>query len=167
MDFYKTLPKAPEHLSSAKILKRLIDGLGFRYQLATDGLTEIDFNFRPVPSSMNIAEVNTHIFHLSRWSAKSLGTKLKDKYEIANFNSTREAILELLHNTAGQLEILSDQELETKEIYLKRTDSTYPFWFLVNGFIADALTHVGQINSWRRMAGNPVARISPFTGEPY
>jgi len=116
---------------------------------------------------MNIEEVNTHIFHLCRGSAKSLGVDLNDKYDIENFTSTRAAILDLLHHTSKHLEKLSDDELRSKDIYLKRTDTTYSFWYLINGFLADALTHVGQINSWRRMAGNPVARISPFTGESY
>ena len=39
-----------------------------------------------------------------------------------------------------------------------------PIWNFINGPLADALTHVGQINSFRRMAGNPVPKVNVFKG---
>jgi hypothetical protein len=41
-----------------------------------------------------------------------------------------------------------------------------PFWHLINGPMADALTHTGQISSFRRLAGNPAPRSHPFTCTP-
>jgi hypothetical protein len=36
---------------------------------------------------------------------------------------------------------------------------------LINGPIADALTHIGQIVSWRRINGNPQpSGVNPFKG---
>ena len=40
------------------------------------------------------------------------------------------------------------------------------FWHIINGPIADAFTHVGQINSFRRLSGNPVPKANVFTGTP-
>jgi hypothetical protein len=37
---------------------------------------------------------------------------------------------------------------------------------MINGPLADALTHVGQINAFRRLAGNPTPKARLFTGEP-
>jgi hypothetical protein len=34
-------------------------------------------------------------------------------------------------------------------------NSQYSFWYSLNGPLADALSHVGQILSWRRILGNP------------
>jgi hypothetical protein len=42
----------------------------------------------------------------------------------------------------------------------------HPIWYLINGPLADALTHVGQINAWRRLAGNPCPKVSVFLGLP-
>jgi hypothetical protein len=41
-----------------------------------------------------------------------------------------------------------------------------PFWHIINGPISDALSHVGQINSFRRLAGNPTPKANVFTGSP-
>jgi hypothetical protein len=37
---FHSLPPAPPHLSSGTILSRFIVAIGFRYQLATKGLTK-------------------------------------------------------------------------------------------------------------------------------
>jgi len=55
---------------------------------------------------------------------------------------------------------MSDGDLEKLRIRDK------PFWNLINGPLSDALTHTGRINSFRRLAGNPVAGANVFTGEP-
>jgi uncharacterized membrane protein len=41
-----------------------------------------------------------------------------------------------------------------------------PFWNLINGPLADILTHVGQINSWRTISGSPAPRANPLRGLP-
>ena len=47
---------------------------------------------------------------------------------------------------------MNDSELAEME---KNTSRKLPFWYWINGPLADALTHVGQITSWRRISGNP------------
>ena len=51
-------------------------------------------------------------------------------------------------------------------VVVKRDGSIWPVWNIMNGPLADALTHVGQINAWRRLNGNPVAPAAVFTGTP-
>jgi hypothetical protein len=41
------------------------------------------------------------------------------------------------------------------KVQLSKSTSEYPFWSLINGPIADALWHVGQVVSLRRASGNP------------
>lgn len=44
--------------------------------------------------------------------------------------------------------------------------SQYPFWNLINGPIADALWHCGQVVSFRRASGNPLnPNVSLFSGK--
>ena len=164
---YTNLPAPPDKVYAATVLQRLIDALGFRYRVATEALKADDIAYRPVPSSMNIEEVNMHIFHLVRLSSKSILIESEGTYETRTFAETRASILSILQELSGYLAQLSDEELRTKTVYLKRMDQSFPFWYLINGYISDALTHVGQINSWRRMSGNPVPKISPFTGLPF
>ena len=164
---YKELPAPPESVSASTVLQRLIDALGFRYRVATEALNSEDIAYRPVPSSMSIEEVNMHIFHLVRLSNKSIQIESDGIYKTETFADTRASILSILQGLSDHLSQLSDEDLKTKTVYLKRMDQSFSFWYLINGYISDALTHVGQINTWRRMSGNPVPRISPFTGQPF
>jgi len=55
---------------------------------------------------------------------------------------------------------MSDEEL------MKISIDNRPFWHIINGPISDALTHIGQINSFRRLAGNPTPKANVFVGLP-
>jgi hypothetical protein len=55
---------------------------------------------------------------------------------------------------------LKDEELS------RVTIDGNPFWYIINGPLADALTHIGQINSFRRIAGNPAPKARVFFGVP-
>ncbi len=51
---------------------------------------------------------------------------------------------------------------------IKRRSGTveYPFWNNINGPIADAIWHVGQVVSFRRSSGNPFPKgVSVLTGK--
>jgi len=167
MQRYKTLPPVPEKLNGSTVLVRMIDGLGFCYRVATEGLTENEFHFRPVEDSMSIFEVNRHIYQLILWVTKAFNTDLKSNKTLDTFTDYRNATLEICHNLRTIIAAMSEAEIQTKTIYLKRSEQQLPIFNIINGPVADALTHVGQINSWRRMAGNPVAKVSPLTGKAY
>ncbi|MCA0235259.1 MAG: hypothetical protein LCH81_02635 [Bacteroidetes bacterium] len=43
--------------------------------------------------------------------------------------------------------------------------SEFPFWNMLNGPIADALWHIGQVVTFRRSSGNPFnSKASVFNG---
>lgn len=163
---YQSLPTPPDTISEAKIIARLVDGIGFRYQLATAGFTQKEIDFCPVEGSMNMKELLTHIYGLITWT----GTAFKLPYTkkiLTEYSELRRETLEVCQLFSKFLQGLSTTDVEEASVYLKRMDKHFSFWYLINGPLADALTHIGQVNSWRRISGNPVARVSPFTGIPY
>ena len=164
---FQYLPPTPPSSSSGAILSRFIVAIGFRYQIATKGLTQNEIDFRPVEGSMNMHELLDHIYKVLTWAYKAFDKNAKLEIPTNTFDDYRKKTLQVCESFRKRLEEMSDEEIEQTEIYLKRINTTFSFWYLINGPISDVLTHIGQINSWRRIAGNPVDRISPFTGEPF
>jgi hypothetical protein len=54
LDEYYRIPTYPDHLSSTSVLTRLLDGLGFRFYWATEGLRTEDYAYRPAEDTMSI-----------------------------------------------------------------------------------------------------------------
>lgn len=164
---YKKIPPPPEIISSATVLSRLIDGLAFRYKWATEGLTTSNLKFKPCESSMDIISLLNHIYHLAFVTDKVLNNQEIEKTAPPlSFDSLRNETILLYKKNSEELKKMSDLELSACTFRRKNQPIEYPFWNLINGPIADALTHVGQLTSWRRMAGNPIHEIDVFKGEP-
>jgi len=164
---YQSLPNPPKTLSTGTILTRLVDSIGFRYQVATEGLTTNEINFRPTKESMDMMELLVHIYRLISWTGSAFEFSYATKKSFSDFDELRTETLELCQAFSAFLADLSVEDIEKASVFLKRKERHYSFWYLINGPLADALTHIGQVNSWRRIAGNPIGRISPFTGEGY
>lgn len=166
MSKYKKLPHAPEEISASKVMMRMVDGLGFRYATATDNLRPDFYSFKACETAMSVGELLKHIYQLCWWVNDSF--KIENPYDktLDSIEGYRNGTLEKIEALSNHLSNITEQELSETKLYLKRVDMHYPFWFMINGPIADALTHVGQINSWRRMADNPTDRISPLNGKP-
>ena len=167
MDRNKELPfedisKTPTELTATNTLLRVVEGLAFRYRWATENLNEDDIKFRPHPTSMSIEEVNSHIFDLVDSTFRVFGGEKQNKDALNSFHQIRKASLSLLENLTIKLKEMGDSNLEEME---KKTSRKLPFWYWINGPLADALTHVGQITSWRRIAGNPQQKgVNVFIG---
>lgn len=164
---FQSLPPTPSNLSAGAILSRFVVAIGFRYQVATKDLTQNEIQFRPVEGSMNMLELLDHIYKVLTWGYKAFDKNVTLESPANTYDDYREKTLQVCESFKARLEEMNDEEIAQTEVYLKRIDTTFSFWYLINGPISDVLTHIGQINSWRRMAGNPVDRISPFTGEPF
>ena len=136
----------------------MLDGLGFRFYWATEGLRPEDYAFRPAEDTMSIGELVSHVWELVNWVSASA---LKKPYEKpVDGPATRTEALKIIHDLRETMLAMSDEDLGRLQIRDK------PFWNMVNGPFSDALTHTGQINSFRRLAGNPVAGANVFLGEP-
>ena len=158
MNLFYEIPDYPELVSGTSVLVRLIDGLGFRFHWSTEGLRDKDYTFRPAHDCMSIEELVRHIWRLVNRVCQSM--KLNEVQEEDDIYLVRKRILEMTNALRVKLLSMSDEELAAIQI------RELPFWYIVNGPIADALTHVGQINSFRRLAGNPTMKASMFRGLP-
>ena len=155
---YYHLPDPPDTVSGASVLARMVDGLGFRFRWATEGLREDDYTFRPAEQCKSIREQTEHIWGLVNWIMLSLTGDSMERADTINL--IRLSVLEMIVEIRRLLLTMSDDELKHARI------NDHSFWHIINGPVADALTHVGQINMIRRLAGNPTPEVNVFTGKP-
>jgi len=147
------LPEPPPAVDAAGVLARLVETLGFRYHWATEGLRSADLAFAPAAGAMELRALLRHIHALVVRVDVGLGGVAGPVTEPAD-DELRAATLSYLHATAHRLRV-------------GRVDlAARPgFWRLINGPLTDALTHVGQINAWRRACGNPAVRVRFMEGK--
>ena len=159
---YYELPEASENFTAGTVAARQVDALGFRFYHATDGLTEKDLVYKPTDSVRTSSETVTHIYDLSKIILNSTLKKANSKTEdTLTFEQKRAATLNNLKQAADILRA-SDDISQFKIIFGERE---IPFWNNINGPIADAIWHCGQIASFRRVTGNPInPKVSHFTG---
>lgn len=159
--------KPAEQISSGAILARFVDTVKVRYQLATTDLTESNKAFRATPESMSMMELQKHILLLLKWISKSVEAPMEKKAKAENFEDFQNDIVHSCDVLRDHLLNMDDDTLSQVKIYMKRNDTHYPIWFIINGPLSDALHHIGQIVTWRRIDGNPIPKVSPFTAESY
>lgn len=157
--YFYQIPEYPGQYSAATVAARMVDGLGFRYYWATEGLTDQDLRFKPGDSSRTSLETIEHIFQLTQILNNAVHQKPTVNDPGAprmDFSLLREKTLRNLEE-ASKLLKKPDASLTSFPMIFKNPNRTteFPFWNLVNGPIADALWHVGQIVSFRRSSGNP------------
>lgn len=170
--YYYQIPDYPESYSAATVAARMVDGLGFRYFWATEGLRPDDLAYTPGNNGSNAKEVIVHIYGLAlcvKNAALGLpNTQNSSDTEKMTFEELREGTLESLKKASEVLKRIENGEVEDCKVIFQRGDkkSEYPFWNLLNGMLSDAIYHTGQIVSYRRSAGNPVnSKVSVFRGK--
>jgi hypothetical protein len=62
---YYEIPAHPESYSAGSMAARMIDGLGFRYYWATEGLRPQDLSYKPGVDTRTTEETLIHIYELS------------------------------------------------------------------------------------------------------
>ena len=62
---YHQIPEYPEDYGSGNIVARMIDGLGFRYYWATEGLRPQDLAYKPSEDGRSVLETLQHIYGMS------------------------------------------------------------------------------------------------------
>ncbi len=167
---YDQIPEAPETYTSGTVISRMIDGLGFRYYWATEGLTEKELNYQPGNQGRTAEQTMEHLLGLSRVilnSAKKLpNDRTKPQKLDLSYAEKRE---ETLNNFKEASEIFkkSTDLSEFSIIFKSKSGSNeFPFWNQINGPIEDAVWHAGQIVVLRRSAGNPISKgVNVFLGK--
>ncbi len=168
---YASIESYPDVFTAATIVARTIDGLGYRYYWATEGLTDDDLIFRPSEDASNVIETIEHIHGLS----KSILNCISGKPNVKSSEKIDLSYEEMRHQSLMNIKKASDlliadpnMDMSTRKIIFQRGDkvSTYEFWHLLNGHLSDAIYHTGQIVSFRRTNENPVnPKMNVFMGK--
>jgi hypothetical protein len=169
LPFYE-IPDYPEKYTASNVTARMIDGLGFRYYWATEGLRAEDLAYKPNEEARTSEETIDHILGLTEVIVNSVRKQPNDGSFSSKDMSFADKRARTLKNLKATSDILkrSDANLEDFKIIFDSGErySEYPFWNQINGPIEDALWHVGQVVSFRRSSGNPFnLKGSLFTGK--
>ena len=159
---YAAFPPAPDHYGAGTVVSRLLDGLGFRYYWATEGLRPTDLTFRPSPQARTSQETLEHIYSLSTMIISAVGANPIPPGN-KTFEELRKATLENIKKASTKIAGCSDSDMENLKVAFG--EKTLPFWNMINGPISDCLWHVGQVVSFRRSSGNPFSnKVEVFLG---
>ena len=165
---YYEIPEVPESYTAGAVAARMLDGLGFRYYWATEGLRDEDLKFKPSEKGRTTAETIDHIYGLTKVIVNATLKKANERPEEPEmtFDEKRKKTLQNI-KTAADIMRQANDLTEYKLIFKRGEDtSEYPFWNNINGPIADALWHCGQVVSHRRTSGNPFnSKVSVFNGK--
>ena len=162
---YYEIPEYSEQYTAGTVAARQVDALGFRFYWATNNLNEKDLAYKPNDSVRTSGETVKHIYDLSviivNSTLKKPNNRSKDQPELSLEELRKQTLVNL--KTAADILRESHDISEYKIIFGKRE---IPFWNNINGPIADAIWHCGQIASFRRTSGNAInPNINQFTGK--
>lgn len=167
---YYEIPDYPESFSAGAVAARLMDGLGFRFYWATEGMREVDLQFRPSPEARSTEETVEHIYGMSITirNATTNTMNVPGQNRTLSFAEMRKATLENFHVTSSTLRTSSESDMNHYRMVFKSGNDTseFPFWNVINGPISDCLWHVGQVITFRRSSGNPYnSKAGVLTGK--
>lgn len=166
----KEIPKAPEKFTASTVVCRMIEGVGFRYYWATEGLRSEDLDYKPSAEARTSRETLDHIYGLSQ-TILSAARNIPNNYDDGEgyeFSELRERTLRNFKEASMIFRNDPEADLNTHNAIFQRDGKTteYPFWNMINGPIEDAAWHVGQIVSFRRSSGNSFdSKASLFSGK--
>lgn len=161
---YYEVPEYAEEFTAGTMAARMVDALGFRYYWASKDLNEKDLAYRLNEKGRSTAETINHIYELSIIIVNSTLQKPNsrgDKVEMT-YKEKRTATLNNLKKASDILYVSNDIS-QFKIIF---GEQKIPFWNQINGPIADAIWHCGQIAVYRRVTKNPInPKVNHFTGK--
>ena len=169
-EYFKDISEYPTEINNGNIISRMINGLGYRYYWATEKLKENDLIYRPSKDAYSTKETMVHIFTLSKTVYNTTLSKINERPDIdipGDYESIRNETLQFLEKASKNFSNLNSEELDQMKIKFNRggTIKSFPIWNLLNGPIADAIYHTGQIVSFRRTTGNPIdSSVNVFMG---
>ena len=168
---YEEIGDSPETYTSATVAARMIDGLGYRYYWATEGLREEDLNFKPSDDARTTMETIFHLYGLSGTivNASKNAPNIRPAENVPEgYEALRAATLKNLAEASEILKKNPDQDMSELKVIFQNGEnrSEFPYWNMINGPIADAIYHTGQVVSFRRSSGNPMnPKVSVFSGK--
>lgn len=172
-DFFKDISIHTKGADAKDLLIHMIDGLGFRFYWATEGLRPEDYDYKISDDSRTCGETIAHINDLSIMILAACKGINKNDLELVASDTdldpetNKNDILKLLYEAREYL-YANTVDIKDIQIVLSRPEgeSIFPVWNLIHGPISDALWHTGQIASFRRASGNPIStKMSHFLGK--
>ncbi len=156
---FSDITKTPAVYNSGTIMARMIEGLGFRYYWATEGLRSEDLTFKPGDDARSAMETIEHVYGLSNFLLSAFGDEVVALADIdkTDFASVRKATLLNLKQAYALMMSSTKEDFEKYEVPIGGGNKL-PFWNAINGPIEDAVWHTGQIVMMRRMSGNPLPK---------
>jgi len=128
---YYEIPAAAENYTAGSVASRIVDGLGFRFYWATEGLRAEDLSFKPSVDARTSEETIQHIYEMSRIIVNSTTNtaNISGKHDKISFTEMRKQVLENLKTASDRLRKSTDQEMKNFKIIFKNGDqvSEYPF----------------------------------------
>ena len=157
---YRQIPEYPEDYSSGNIVGRLIDGLGYRYYWATEGLHAYDLVYKPSENARSVLETLQHIYGMSQMILESpkgepsIRPKDFSKY---SFEELRSKTLQNLEAASKLVKGKNSGEIGEFKVTFQRGEkqNEFPYWNMLNGMLSDCIYHTGQLVMMRRTNGNP------------
>lgn len=127
--------------------------------------------FKPSEDSRSAQQTLEHIYGLSEMIVNAALNKANVRpsaFSAESFAELREATLRNLKEASDALTGLTKQQIAELEVVFESNGKrmVFPFWNMLNGPLADALYHTGQIVSFRRVSGNPMnPKVNVFMGQ--
>ncbi len=166
---YYQIPEYPEKYTAGSVAARMVDGLGFRYYWATEGLRTEDLAYKPSKEGRKCEETINHIFGLSNVIVNATTETVNDrsiKRPELTYEEKRKKTLENFKKASDILRVSKDLTKFKMIFKDKNGSSEFPFWNEINGPIADAIWHTGQVVLMRRASGNPFnSKVSVLAGK--
>lgn len=154
----------PAELTTRTLLATMLQTAAFRYHWATDGLSATALTFRPSPGSMSLEELLHHMHRLAWWLEATFAERSAEPEPKTPLDETRAATLTSLGRAASAVLETSPEALAATTIQRGQDAPGSPLWNVLHGPLADFLTHVGQVTSWRRIQGSPAPAARYFDG---
>lgn len=168
---FREIPAYPSDLSTGNTLARMVQGLGYRYYWATEDLRAEDLAYRPTAEASSSLETLQHLYGLAEviaHTAQSLPNIRPAENVPTDYPTLRRQTLAYLDKASALFLGKTGEEIAALAVVFDRGGklSRFPVWHLLNGPLADALYHTGQVVSFRRTSGNPLpAGVNVFMGK--
>lgn len=132
-----------EHASARLLLRHALATLAYRAAKACRGAPEDFTNFRAAPDSRSAGEILAHLGDLIEWvDSQARGAQRWNSSKPSAWNEGVARFHIALQHLDDYLASCAPLHHDAMQLF--------------QGGIADSLTHVGQINMLRRLAGSPV-----------
>lgn len=167
---FKSIPEAAANYEAGNLLTRMIEGAGYRYYWATEGLKPSDLDFKPSKSGQSTWETLIHIYGLSEVirNVSINDPSVRPQVDTPqDWEKLRSDTLHFLQEATANFKDKSPEELAELNVIFERggKQSIFPLWNLINGPLSDMIYHTGQIVSFRRTNENPIPKgVNVFLG---